>query len=304
MISLREVSRQFGSLRAVDRLSLEIPQGEIFGLVGPDGAGKTTTLRMIAGLLDPGGGVIEVSGLDVTKHPDEVKDTIGYMAQRFGLYGDLSVDENLRFYADLFGVEEAQRDELATKLLEMVRMTPFRDRAAAKLSGGMKQKLALACTLLHKPRVLLLDEPTNGVDPLSRRDFWVILTQLAAEGMTVFVSTAYLDEAERCGRVALMDHGRILRCDSPARLKAGLARRAFSAGRMDREKRARLNGTGGVVAAEPAGAALHVFLESAEARREVEQAAGVELTPLEPSLEDVFIAEIRAAQKGAASHAA
>jgi len=304
MISLREVSRQFGSLRAVERLSLEIPQGEIFGLVGPDGAGKTTTLRMIAGLLDPTGGAIEVNGLDVTKHPDEVKDTIGYMAQRFGLYGDLSVDENLGFYADLFGVESAQREELASRLLEMVRMTPFRDRAAAKLSGGMRQKLALACTLLHKPRVLLLDEPTNGVDPLSRRDFWLILTQLAAEGMTVFVSTAYLDEAERCGRVALMDHGRILRCDSPDLLKARLAARAFVAGRMEREKRLRLNTTPGVVAAEPAGAALHVFLESPEVRRGVELAAGVELTPLEPSLEDVFIAEIRAAQRGAAHHAA
>jgi ABC-2 type transport system ATP-binding protein len=304
MISLREVSRQFGALRAVDRLSLEIPQGEIFGLVGPDGAGKTTTLRMIAGLLDATGGGIAVNGVDVAKHPDEVKDTIGYMAQRFGLYGDLSVDENLGFYADLFGVEDAQREELASKLLEMVRMTPFRDRAAAKLSGGMKQKLALACTLLHKPRVLLLDEPTNGVDPLSRRDFWAILTQLAAEGMTVFVSTAYLDEAERCGRVALMDHGRILRCDSPEALKASLAPRAFVAGQMEREKRLRLNAAPGVIAAEPAGAALHVFLESADARGEVEQAAGVELTPLDPSLEDVFIAEIRAAQRGTAPHAA
>lgn len=304
MIRLSNVSRSFGPLRAVDAISLEIAEGEIFGLVGPDGAGKTTTLRMMAGLLDPTAGSIEIAGLDVARHIDRVKDQTGYMAQRFGLYGDLSVDENLRFYADLFGVEDNTRDELATRLLDMVRMTPFRGRAAAKLSGGMKQKLALACTLLHKPRVLLLDEPTNGVDPLSRRDFWIILEQLAREGMTVFVSTAYLDEAERCRRVALMDHGRILRCDSPAALKASLAPRCFRASDTSRDARARLNSAPGVIAAEPAGAALHVYLQTPGHRHGVERSTGIPLEPLEPSLEDVFIAEIRASQKEAPPHAA
>jgi ABC-2 type transport system ATP-binding protein len=259
---------------------------------------------MIAGLLDASHGSVEVAGLDVARHPDQVKDQIGYMAQRFGLYGDLSVDENLRFYADLFGVEDQARDQLSTRLLEMVRMTAFRGRAAAKLSGGMKQKLALACTLLHKPRVLLLDEPTNGVDPLSRRDFWVILEQLARDGMTVFVSTAYLDEAEQCGRIALMDHGRVLQCGTPVSLKVGLAPRCFSSSDTSREARARINATAGVVAAEPAGFALHVYLESPVAREAVEQSAGTTLQPLNPSLEDVFIAEIRASQKEARSHAA
>ncbi len=186
----------------------------------------------------------------------------------------------------------------------MTRMAPFRDRAAAKLSGGMKQKLALMCTLLHKPRVLLLDEPTNGVDPVSRRDFWAILYRLASEGMTIFVTTAYLDEAERCDRVGLMDHGRILRCDTPAALKASLAPRCFRSADTSREARARLNAADGVIAAEPAGAALHVYLARPEARAAVEEAAGVRLEPLEPSLEDVFIAEIRASQKEAHTHAA
>lgn len=304
MIRLSNVSRNFGPLRAVDAISIDIAQGEIFGLVGPDGAGKTTTLRMMAGLLDPTSGSIEIAGLDVARHIDRVKDQTGYMAQRFGLYGDLSVDENLRFYADLFGVEDGARDELAARLLDMVRMTPFRGRAAAKLSGGMKQKLALACTLLHKPSVLLLDEPTNGVDPLSRRDFWIILEQLAREGMTVFVSTAYLDEAERCRRVALMDHGRILRCDTPAALKASLAPRCFRAADTSRGARARLNATAGVIAAEPAGSALHVYLQAPDLRQAVERSTGVALESLEPSLEDVFIAEIRARQKEAPPHAA
>jgi ABC-2 type transport system ATP-binding protein len=213
------LTRRFGALTAVDRLNLEIPAGEIFGLVGPDGAGKTTTMRLLCGLLDPTEGSIEVVGHDVTRELDAVKDQIGYMAQRFGLYQDLTVDENMDFYGDLFGVIGREREELAARLLRMTRMEPFRKRAGGKLSGGMKQKLALMCTLLHKPRVLFLDEPTNGVDPVSRRDFWAILYQLVKEGLTVFVSTAYLDEAERANRVGMMYQGRLIRCDTPAALK-------------------------------------------------------------------------------------
>ena len=219
MIRAENLTRRFGSLTAVDHLNLEIARGEVFGLVGPDGAGKTTTLRMFTGLLDPTEGRAWVAGHDVARETQAVKDRMGYMAQRFGLYGDLTVEENMVFYADLFGVTGRDRDQLMAQLLRMTRMEPFRDRPAAKLSGGMKQKLALMCTLLHHPEVLFLDEPTNGVDPVSRRDFWVILHDLVARGLTVFITTAYLDEAERCDRVGLMHRGRLIRCDTPAALK-------------------------------------------------------------------------------------
>lgn len=219
MIRALHLTRRFGALTAVDRLDLAVSLGEIFGLVGPDGAGKTTTLRMLSGLLDPSEGQAIVAGYDVARHPDEVKDRIGYMAQRFGLYADLTVEENMRFYADLFGVSAAERDRLAPRLLRMTRLEPFRARLAGRLSGGMKQKLALMCTLLHRPQVLLLDEPTSGVDPVSRRDFWLILTELAAGGITVLLATAYLDEAERCDRVGLLYQGRLIRCARPEELK-------------------------------------------------------------------------------------
>jgi ABC-2 type transport system ATP-binding protein len=219
MIRATQLTRRFGPLTAVDGFSIEVAKGEVFGLVGPDGAGKTTTLRMLCGLVDPTGGEAVVAGHDTVRETQQVKDRIGYMAQRFGLYGDLTVEENMLFYADLFGIEQAECEILTSRLLEMTRMERFRTRPAAKLSGGMKQKLALMCTLLHHPEVLFLDEPTNGVDPLSRRDFWIILKQLVDEGLTVFVSTAYLDEAERCDRVGLMYKGRLIRCAPPAEIK-------------------------------------------------------------------------------------
>ncbi len=297
MIRLDQVSRRFAKVEAVKELSIEVKEGEIFGLVGPDGAGKTTTLRMLCGLLDPTSGRVEVAGLEVGRNIDAVKDQIGYMAQKFGLYGDLTVEENMWFYSDLFGIDPAERDRMMAEYLEMTRMAPFRQRQAAKLSGGMKQKLALMCTLLHRPRVLFLDEPTNGVDPLSRRDFWEILYQLAKEGMTIFVSTAYLDEAERCDRVGLMHKGRLIRCDTPAALKAALAPRCFIARSADlRAARALLLKDNRVLGAEPAGAALHVYL-----RQDVRpEDLPVELEPLMPALEDVFIAFIRQEETHAA----
>ncbi|QOY86551.1 ABC transporter ATP-binding protein [Paludibaculum fermentans] len=303
MIRIDKVTRRFGPLEAVKDLSLDIAEGEIFGLVGPDGAGKTTTLRMLVGLMDPTQGSLSVAGLDVGKNLDAVKDQIGYMAQKFGLYGDLTVEENMFFYSDLFGIDHAERDRMMAEFLDMTRMTPFRQRPAAKLSGGMKQKLALMCTLLHRPRVLFLDEPTNGVDPLSRRDFWEILYRLASEGMTILVSTAYLDEAERCSRVGLMHKGRLIRCDKPAILKQQLAPQCFRAESADlRAARGRLQNTPGVLGAEPAGAALHVYLEAGTAAADVERAAGdVRLNPLDPALEDVFIALIRTEERHAAA---
>jgi ABC-2 type transport system ATP-binding protein len=215
IIQIRDLTRRFADLVAVDRLNLTVERGEIFGLVGPDGAGKTTTLRMLCGLIEPSGGSAEVAGHDVARESQAVKDQIGYMAQRFGLYVDLTVEENMNFYADLFGVLGPERETLTAQLLRMTRMEPFRARRAGRLSGGMKQKLALMCTLLHRPQILFLDEPTNGVDPVSRRDFWAILYQLLKDGITIFMTTAYLDEAERCNRVGLMHNGRLIHCASP-----------------------------------------------------------------------------------------
>jgi ABC-2 type transport system ATP-binding protein len=220
IIEIRDLTRRFGDLIAVDHLNLSVAAGEIFGLVGPDGAGKTTTLRILCGLMNPTEGSARVAGHDVQHESRAVKDQIGYMAQRFGLYGDLTVEENMFFYADLFGIVGADRRALTEQLLRMTRMEPFRGRQAGRLSGGMKQKLALMCTLLHKPQILFLDEPTNGVDPVSRRDFWAILYQLLKDGITVFMTTAYLDEAERCNRVGLMNHGKLIRCDTPEHLRA------------------------------------------------------------------------------------
>ena len=219
IIETRDLTRRFGDVTAVDHLALTVFPGEIFGLVGPDGAGKTTTLRMLCGLIDPDEGSARVAGYDAARESQQVKDKIGYMAQRFGLYLDLSVDENMDFYADLFDIVGNERVELKSRLLRMTRMAEFQDRQAGKLSGGMKQKLALMCTLLHRPQILFLDEPTNGVDPVSRRDFWAILYELLKEGITIVMTTAYLDEAERCNRVGLMYRGRLIRCDSPENLK-------------------------------------------------------------------------------------
>jgi len=219
IIEIRGLTRRFGTLTAVDRLDLTVEKGEIFGLVGPDGAGKTTTLRVLCGLMDPSEGTAIVAGHDVMRDPQAVKDQIGYLAQRFGLYADLTVQENMDFYADLFDITGAERARLTAELLRMTRMEPFRGRQAGRLSGGMKQKLALMCTLLHKPQILFLDEPTNGVDPVSRRDFWAILYQLLKDGITIFMTTAYLDEAERCNRVGLMHRGRLIRCAPPEAMK-------------------------------------------------------------------------------------
>ncbi len=287
MIVAEGLVRRFGDLTAVDGLSLSIGKGEVFGIVGPDGAGKTTTLRLLTGLLDPSAGRAVVAGFDVARQPELVRDRIGYMAQKFGLYGDLTVEENMDFYADLFGVETSELEPLKLKLLAMTRMAPFRDRPAGKLSGGMKQKLALMCTLLHKPDILLLDEPTNGVDPVSRRDFWIILEELVRGGMTLLVTTAYLDEAERCHRVGLMHRGRLVKLGTPAELKAQVPGDCYEVTGGDlRAIRRALAGVARTV--KPAGAALHVLLDGGTPV----PAVGGEWTRIEPNLEDVFVSVI------------
>ncbi|MGA1844401.1 MAG: ATP-binding cassette domain-containing protein [bacterium] len=303
VIRTSNLSRRFGDLTAVHCLTLEIERGEIFGLVGPDGAGKTTTLRLLCGLLDPTEGQAFVAGADVSRHPESVRDRIGYMAQRFGLYGDLTVGENMAFYADLFGISRMDRDRLTGELLRMTRMEPFVTRRAQQLSGGMKQKLALMCTLLHRPRILLLDEPTTGVDPLSRRDFWAILYGLVKEGMTILVTTAYMDEAERCNRVGLMHGGRLIRCDAPGAIRKGLEEECYEVQASDlREARKALVASEGVLSVEPSGSLLHLFISpkttSPEVLHRTLKAQGLEpiiITPITPSLEDVFIALIQKA---------
>jgi len=218
-IKAENLTRKFASLTALDHLSLEVKEGEIFGLVGPDGAGKSTTMRLLTGILDPTEGDAWVCNKHTVKEAEALKENIAYMSQRFGLYEELSVMENLNFYADLYGVTKEKRKNDIERLLGFSGLLPFKERFAGKLSGGMKQKLGLACALIHTPKVLFLDEPTNGVDPVSRRDFWSILYDLLKEKVTIFCSTSYLDEAERCGRVGLMHKGRLLRCDSPDKIK-------------------------------------------------------------------------------------
>ncbi len=221
MVTIKAVSltRKFDTITAVDNLDLQIGEGEIFGLVGPDGAGKTTTLRLFTGILEPTAGDAWVCENHIVKQSEALKENIAYMSQRFGLYEDLTVIENIDFYADIYCVPTKQRPARIKRLLEFSGLAPFKKRLAGNLSGGMKQKLGLACALIHTPKVLFLDEPTNGVDPVSRRDFWQILYQLLKEKVTILFSTCYLDEAERCKRVGLIHKGRLLRCDVPANIK-------------------------------------------------------------------------------------
>ena len=218
-IKIDNLTKVFDGLTAVDGLSLTVAKGELFGLVGSDGAGKTTTMRMLTAIMDPTSGDAWVMGRHVVREADAIKDEIGYMSQRFGLYPDLTVMENIHFYADIYGQSRKGREEKIDRLLDFSNLGPFRKRKAGDLSGGMKQKLGLSCALVHTPKVLFLDEPTNGVDPVSRRDFWRILHQLLEEGVTIFVSTAYLDEADRCNRVGLIHRGKLLACDTPHGLK-------------------------------------------------------------------------------------
>ena len=296
-IALQDLSRRFGPVSAVAGLTLEIRQGELFGLVGPDGAGKTTTLRMLAGILPPSAGDARVAGFSIGREPERVKSRIAYMSQRFGLYGDLTVLENLDFYADLFEVPKAQRPDRIRRLLEFSGLSDFRARLADKLSGGMRQKLGLACALVHRPEIVLLDEPTNGVDPVSRRDFWRILYDMLKQGVTILMTTAYLDEAERCNRVGLMYQGRLMAVDTPARVKtllrAQLAEITVSDGWRAREALARVPEARGITVF---GQRVHVALADLEhglpAVLGALEAAGFaprDARPIAPSLEDAFI---------------
>jgi ABC-2 type transport system ATP-binding protein len=265
IIETRKLTRDFKNTRAVNSLSLSIQPGELFGLVGPDGAGKTTTMRLLAGLLKITEGSAQVAGYDLARQPEAIKPKVGYMAQRFSLYGELSVQENLDFFSELYDVEAAGLAERKERLLVFAGLTEFKDRRAKHLSGGMKKKLALACTLVHQPEILLLDEPTTGVDPVSRREFWDILTDLYLEGTTIVVSTPYMDEADRCSRVGLMYEGKLVVCAAPQEIRKQIRGELIEV-RPDDWQAARdlLEQLPGVLEVQTYGNVLHMFVESAE----------------------------------------
>ena len=301
VVSLRGLTRSFGEETAVDGLTLDVASGELFGLVGPDGAGKTTTLRMLAGVLPPSAGQGIVCGVDVARDPEGAKPHIAYMSQQFGLYQELTVRENIHFYADLYRVPKADRPERLERLYAFSNLGPFEDRLAGNLSGGMKQKLSLSCALIHQPEVLLLDEPTFGVDPISRRDLWLILHEMVEDGVTVLVSTSYLDEAERCDRVALLNGGKILALDTPQRLLTLLPGEVASVQIPNpRSARDHIRKLPGVISTALFGNSVHALLtDGVEARDRLAAAleeAGLSPTSIEivePSLEDVFLHLVR-----------
>jgi ABC-2 type transport system ATP-binding protein len=298
-VTLDRVSKRYGAVEAVRELSLTIHPGEMFGLIGPDGAGKTTTIRMMCGLLRPDGGSIRVLGLDPVRQHPSLTLAVGYLSQRFSLYADLSVNENIAFFAEIHGMRDyrARRQ----RLLELTQLTPFGDRLAGQLSGGMKQKLALACTLVHEPRLIVLDEPTTGVDPVSRREFWKLLSEFLSQGITIVMSTPYLDEAERCSRVALLHHGSLFALDAPDVLRQMLPGVLFEViARDQRRAVTALKSLAGVAAVQTFGERAHVLVldpsvDGAALIRGRLGAEGIDVTTLRqvpPSLEDVFVTRI------------
>ena len=267
IIQTQGLTRNFKKTCAVDGLDLTIGTGELFGLVGPDGAGKTTTLRLLAGLLDLNGGEATVAGFNLRKEHESIKKEIGYMAQQFSLYAELTVLENLRFFAEIYDVPSEEIAKRTENLLQFARLTEFKERRAAHLSGGMQKKLALACTLIHKPKILLLDEPTTGVDPISRRECWDILTNLHLNGTTIIVSTPYMDEADRCSRVGLIYEGKLVICDSPRKIKDELPGEMVEFLTDDWQKAKKIvEKLPGVLEAQTYGEAPHLLVDEGEKR--------------------------------------
>ncbi len=297
-VTARGLSRSFGSVAAVRNVEFAVARGEIFGLVGPDGAGKSTIMRMLAGVLKPDAGVIHLTGVDVAADPERAKTYLSYMPQRFGLYEDMTVDENIFFYATLFEISAKTRRERSGELLKAAGLQPFQRRLAGQLSGGMKQKLGLVCALIHTPRVLLLDEPTTGVDPVSRRDFWGILYGLREQGVTIVLSTAYMDEAERCSRLALLHAGEIRHCDTPAHLKQLMPGALLAVVTQNaRGAHAALEGVPGVLGRLLMGDRVNVRVQDVDLcmpallARLAERGIGdAEIARIEPGIEDVFVA--------------
>ena len=297
MITVRSLSKAFDGTRAVSSLDFAVKKGEIFGIVGPDGAGKSTLLRMLSAILVPDEGAITLQDIDIYKDPYRIKEKIAYMPQRFGLYEDLTVEENIFFFGRVFGLRRKQIRERLPLLYRFSNLDPFKDRMAGKLSGGMKQKLGLACCLVHSPELILLDEPTNGVDPVSRREFWKILYELLSDGVTIVVSTAYLDEAERCGRVALMYQGRFIQVGEPGRIKTMIGKPLLEIlCDMPREAEQTLRGVEEYRTIIRNGRALRMFVSpdrrhiSTITRVLKKQGIAVnDIRKITPSLEDTFV---------------
>ncbi|MCL4459978.1 MAG: ABC transporter ATP-binding protein [Chloroflexi bacterium] len=296
-IETDRLTKRFGRIMAVDNLNIEVKKREIFGILGPDGAGKTTTLRLLSGIIAPSEGTASVVGFDVSREPEGVKERIGYMAQQFSLYADLTVRENLAFFADLYRVPPETREERTAELLSFSQLAPYTDRLAGHLSGGMKKKLALSCTLIHRPELLLLDEPTTGVDPVARREFWRLLHGLLAQGVTIVVSTPYMDEAERCHTVCFLSQGKSIACDSPADLKRLVTNQVIELKGIPRKITQRVaRETAGVADVQTFGDSLHLLTDDAaqvmaRLRARLVQ-LGVEIVimrQIEPSMEDVFM---------------
>lgn len=308
IIEMRGLCRRFGAIRAVEGLDLTIYRGEIFGLVGPDGAGKTTTLRLLAAIMDPSSGTATVAGFNTVRQSEAIKRRIGYMAQQFSLYGDLSVWENLNFYADIFGVHGRDRRARIDRLLDFARLRQFRERRAVNLSGGMQKKLALACTLIHQPEILLLDEPTLGVDPVSRREFWDILAELHIAGTTILVSTPYMDEAERCSRVGLMYKGEIVRQGPPSGLRRLVRGELLAI--MTRDligAQAAVEKLDGIYEVQVYGDRVHLFVDDAALREPLVRAAltaahvqAGQIRKTMPRLEEAFISIVTHQEKAQA----
>lgn len=294
-VDARGLCRSFGAVIAVDHLSLTVNAGEIFGLVGPDGAGKTTTMRLLTGLVKPDAGKVSLCGLDPLSDTDAVRETLGYMPQRYSLYGDLTVDENIAFFGELFCLEKAAFEERRARLLTLTRLQPFRDRRADALSGGMYKKLALACTLLHRPSVLMLDEPTNGVDPVSRREFWDLLGDFLREGVAIILATPYMDEAARCHRAGFLYDGRLLEVGPPRELLERFPHKAYHIKGDRRCISEHIESDDDVLAFTPAGATLRVVIrKGAESRvGAVLATKGASLVPIVPTFEDLFLALVR-----------
>jgi ABC-2 type transport system ATP-binding protein len=296
MISISNLTKKFDTTIAINNLSLEIQAGETFGLIGPDGAGKTTTMRVISTAMNPTSGRVMVGSVDTAQNPEAVKQMIGYMPQRFALYPDLTVLENLNFFADVFGSPREQRAELIDRLLGFARLAEFQTRLARNLSGGMQKKLALAATLMHRPRVLLLDEPTTGVDPVSRREFWDLLTEVHLQGVTIVISTPYLDEAERCNRVGLMHRGQLIACDDPRKLRDDLGAIVLEA-HSDQAIAARklIEHSAGVLTASTHGNLIRLLVDKTERILQIQTAwQGGNIRVEQPRvvqarLEDVFV---------------
>ena len=287
------LAKRFGSTRAVAGLDFSVQPGELYGLVGPDGAGKTTTLRLLAGLVKADAGEVMLRGESTARRSTAVREAIGYMPQQYSLYGDLSIEENLRFFGQLFGLSRAEFREREGRLLEVTRLGPFRDRRADALSGGMYKKLALACALLHRPKVLLLDEPTNGVDPVSRRELWDLLYEFVHDGMAVVLATPYMDEASRCHRVGLLHHGHLIAQGEPATLVRTFPHATYAIEAVDRDRaEALLQARSDVIALSPQGAGLRVVVDGAARETFVAWSAavgGIQLEPVSPDFEDVFL---------------